>query len=139
MSAATRPLNNPPLERTAAAVYFSCGRSSRVRRRGRSAALRYAAEAPPMSALSNSEIDAIERELGMTLPGLYHRLLFEIGPGKFGDVQIYHPNEVRELYEPFFDDPRQLFSPYFPFGCHNRKQELWVIDAASETAASIWH
>ena len=36
------PPPNPPLERTAAAVYFTCGRASRVRRRGRSTALRYA-------------------------------------------------------------------------------------------------
>src|SRR6478609_2471631 len=35
---------NTPLERTAAAVYFTCGRASRVRRRGRSTALRYAAQ-----------------------------------------------------------------------------------------------
>jgi hypothetical protein len=32
-----------------------------------------------------------------------------------------------------------LFHPYFPFGCNNGKQELWVIDAAAERAASIWH
>jgi hypothetical protein len=32
---------DPPQERTAAAVYFTCGRASRVRRRGRSTALRY--------------------------------------------------------------------------------------------------
>jgi hypothetical protein len=35
-----RPPHNLPLERTAAAVYFTCGRASRVRRRGRSTALR---------------------------------------------------------------------------------------------------
>src|SRR5262245_58557920 len=35
---------NPPLERTAAAVQFTCGRASRVRRRGRSTALRYPAD-----------------------------------------------------------------------------------------------
>ena len=39
---ATRPRHNPPLERTAAAVYFTCGRASRVCRRGRSTALRQA-------------------------------------------------------------------------------------------------
>src|SRR5262249_26831718 len=39
---AERPRDNPPLERTAAAVYFTRGRASRVRRRGRSTALRYA-------------------------------------------------------------------------------------------------
>jgi hypothetical protein len=35
--------HNPPLERPAAAVYFACGQASRVRRRGRSTALRYPA------------------------------------------------------------------------------------------------
>src|SRR3954464_14345084 len=34
------------LERTAAAVYFTCGRASRVRRRGRSTAFRYLAQMP---------------------------------------------------------------------------------------------
>ena len=32
--------DNPPLERTAAAVYFTCGRASRCRRRGRSRVVR---------------------------------------------------------------------------------------------------
>src|SRR5207248_2576790 len=41
----SRRRHNPPLERTAAAVYFSWGRASRVRRRGRLTAFRYAAEA----------------------------------------------------------------------------------------------
>ena len=40
-------LHNPPLERTAAAVYFTCGRASRVRRRGRSTAIRYPAMSDP--------------------------------------------------------------------------------------------
>jgi hypothetical protein len=39
------PPHNPPLERTAAAVYFTCGRASRVRRRVRSTAFRYAPRA----------------------------------------------------------------------------------------------
>jgi hypothetical protein len=93
-----------------------------------------------MAAMTKNEIDSIERELGITLPGLYRRLLVEIGPGKVGDAaRIYHPGEIRALYEPFFDDPGQIFHPYFPFGCHDAKQELWVIDAAAERAASIWH
>jgi hypothetical protein len=33
--ACRRTVDNPPLERTAAAVYFHCGRASRVRRHGR--------------------------------------------------------------------------------------------------------
>jgi hypothetical protein len=93
-----------------------------------------------MPPLTNPEIESIEQALGYKLPGLYHRLLFEVGPGPLGsEAEIYHPQAVRELYKPFFDDPRQLFNPYFPFGCQNRKQELWVIDASSEKAASIWH
>lgn len=90
--------------------------------------------------LSNSEIEAIEQTLGHKLPGLYHRVLFEIEPGGFGrEAEIYHPLAVRELYEPFFDDPTQLFKLYFPFGCQKVKQELWIVDALAEKAASIWH
>jgi hypothetical protein len=90
--------------------------------------------------IPNPEIDNIERQLGVTLPGMYRKLLVELGPGNGPFLtQIYHPNEIRELYEPFFDDPSQLFAPYFPFGCDNQKQELWVIDADRELAASIWH
>lgn len=40
-----RAVAYPALEQTAAAVYFTCRRASRVRRRGRSTASRYAAEA----------------------------------------------------------------------------------------------
>src|SRR3954463_6964788 len=43
MRDAERARDNTPLERPAAAVYFTCGRASRVRRRGRSTALRYPA------------------------------------------------------------------------------------------------
>lgn len=90
--------------------------------------------------LTNPEIDNIETSLNVTLPGLYRKLLVEIGPGDLpSGNRIYHPNEIRKLYEPFFDDPTQLFAPYFPFGCDNQRQELWVIDADRELAASIWH
>lgn len=41
--------------------------------------------------------------------------------------------------EQFFDDPKMLYAPYFPFGGDNSNQELWVIDADQEMAASIWH
>lgn len=53
--------------------------------------------------------------------------------------QIYHPTEIVDLYEPFFDDPSQLFAPYFPFGCDNTEQSIWVIDADRELAAEIPH
>lgn len=93
-----------------------------------------------MSAMSNMEIDQVEQSLGVTLPGLYRRLLTELGPGRVGSsAELYDPLLVRELYEPFFDDPSALFLPYFPFGCNNGEQQVWVIDAAAERAASIWH
>ena len=93
-----------------------------------------------MPPLSNAKIETIEQALGRKLHGLYHRLLFAIGPGAFGKAaEIYHPLAVREVYEPFFDDPAQWFNPHFPFVCQNAQQELWILDASAEKAASIWH
>jgi hypothetical protein len=92
-----------------------------------------------MPLMTPAEIDAAEAEIGVRLPGLYRELLAEVGHGRRGDCEIYHPSAVRALYEPFFDDPAQLFAPYFPFGCDNGLQELWVIDGAAARAASIWH
>jgi len=119
-----------------------------------------------MSRLTYSEIDEIERLLGHKLPALYRRLLVEIGYGPVGgapgsdppfigrefsvsevkygpvtgfDAVIYHPLAVEEIYQNAFEDPEELFNPYFPFGCQNITQELWVIDASREAAASVWH
>jgi hypothetical protein len=98
--------------------------------------------------LTNSEVTRAEGRLGIALPGLYRKLLVEIGHGIYGQKkecpsnttkEIYHPESVRKLYEAFFEDQSALFSPYFPFGCDNEKQELWIIDATREKAASIWH
>jgi hypothetical protein len=93
-----------------------------------------------MQPLTNQQIDEVEESLGVALPGLYRKILVEIGHGLFiSGNQIYHPSEIAELYKPLFDDPRQLFAPYFPIGCDNRSQELWIIDAGREMAASISH
>src|SRR5262245_46312982 len=92
-----------------------------------------------MPTMTPAEIDAAEAAVGVRLPNLYRQLLAEVGHGRNGDREIYHPATVRELYEPFFDHPAQLFAPYFPFGCDNRLQELWIIDASADLAASIWH
>jgi len=93
-----------------------------------------------MPRLTNSEIDTCEDSLGCTVPGLYRKLLVEIGHGTVSPTaEIYHPLSVRDLYEPFFDNPERLFAPYFPFGCEKYLQEIWVIDASRERAASIWH
>ena len=93
-----------------------------------------------MPRITISEVSSIENQLGRALPELYRKLLVEFGHGCVGlDAEIYHPLEVRDLYEPFLDDPTQLFNPFFPFGCDNQNQELWIIDADSDRAASIWH
>lgn len=92
-----------------------------------------------MSVMIDADINAAESALGVRLPSFYRQLLASVGYGTHGDWEIYHPSEVRELYEPFFDDPNRLFAPYFPFGCHNRLQEMWIIDSRAERVASIWH
>ena len=101
-----------------------------------------------MSPISNTEIQSLETQLGSPIPGLYRKLLGEIGHGSFGQqatashntsLIIYHPLEIADLYGYHFDDPALLFGTYFPFGCNNETQELWIIDVTHEKAASIWH
>ena len=89
--------------------------------------------------ISNAELDSIVKSLGHDLPGLYRNVLIEEGFGEFDDFRIYHPSEIVGLYEHHFEDSADLFSRWFPFGCNERLQEIWVIDPKSETAASIWH
>ena len=92
-----------------------------------------------LTRISNPEISKIVESLGHELPGLYRKLLVEEGFGETGDVRIYHPAEIEEIYKHHFDDPKDLFRRWFPFGCNERRQEIWVIDPRSETTASIWH
>ncbi len=101
-----------------------------------------------MQKLTNEAVTEIEQTLGVTLPGLHRKLLVEIGFGKYGQMadcrwnttkELYHPAAIRDLYASFFEDPEVLFSPYFPFGCNNQRQDLWIIDSARELAASIAH
>jgi hypothetical protein len=93
-----------------------------------------------MPRLTHPEMDAIERACGHKLPELYRSLLANVGYGPVGTAaEIYHPLAIKELYEPFFDKPAQLFDLYFPFGCQNVTQEIWVIDVSREVAASLWH
>lgn len=92
-----------------------------------------------MQTLTNVAIDEIESELGFGLPRLYRKLLVEIGHGEFGDIEIYHPQEIHKLYEFHFDNPADLFSVYFPFGCNNRTQEICLINLLKDAAANVWH
>jgi hypothetical protein len=101
-----------------------------------------------MTRLSTESVTQIERQLGIVLPPLYRTILIERGFGSYGQRancalnttrEIYHPESVTELYGSFFDDPSMLYAPYFPFGCNNETQDLWIIDAARGLAASICH
>lgn len=95
-----------------------------------------------MKKFQNSELDEIEQKMKINFPDLYRKLLIDVGAGEFGKeemMEIYHPEEIWDLYEPFFEDPDQIFNPYFPFGCNNRTQELWVIDSRQKKAAAISH
>ena len=71
--------------------------------------------------------------------GLYRKLLVMEGYGTQGEIEIYHPTEIREHYQYHLDNPKDLFERWFPFGCNNGSQEIWIIDPATETAASISH
>jgi hypothetical protein len=92
-----------------------------------------------MKRLTEAELGAIEERMGVQLPSLYRELLLRHGHGPFGEREVYHPEMVEELYEPFFEDANLLFSPYFPFGCDNHKQEMWVIDSGRGMVAAISH
>ncbi|MDH5325477.1 MAG: SMI1/KNR4 family protein [Gammaproteobacteria bacterium] len=93
-----------------------------------------------MKTLSNAEIDNVESKQRVTLPRFYRKLLLEEGYGQTEDQkEIYHPSEINELYELKFDDESLLYNKYFPIGCNNRTQELWIIDVTNDKIASIWH
>ena len=92
-----------------------------------------------MMVLSNTEIDELEKEMGLYFPLLYRKLLSETGYGEFEDIEIYHPMLIRERYAGHFDHDADLFGTYFPFGCNNRKQEIWLIRQQDSLVASIWH
>lgn len=92
-----------------------------------------------MIPLSQLQIDDLEQRLGIKLPGLYRKILVIEGYGTRGEFEIYHPTEIREHYQYHFDNPEDLFEKWFPFGCNNGTQEIWIIDPATETAAAISH
>ena len=92
-----------------------------------------------MTRVKNTEIDPIECEIGHKLPALYRKLLVEEGCGTFGNSEIYDPRCISEIYSHHFEDQNDLFIRYFPFGCNNETQEIWLILVHEEKAASIWH
>jgi hypothetical protein len=92
-----------------------------------------------MTRLSNSELDTIEQEIGYPIPGLYRKLLIAEGYGTFGSREIYDPRIIPERSGCHFEEPTDLFGRYFPFGCNNATQELWIIWIEEKKAATIYH
>ena len=93
-----------------------------------------------MKRLSNTEIDKSEEAIGVKLPRFYRKLLLEEGFGERNDNKvIYHPSEIAELYEYKFDDEELLYNKYFPIGCNNKTQELYIIDIENDKMSNIFH
>ena len=93
-----------------------------------------------MKTLSETDVTKAEAELGISLPRFYRKFLIEEGYGETtSDKEIYHPLEILELYENKFDDEELLFKKYFPIGCNNKSQELWIIDINKDKISSISH
>lgn len=91
-----------------------------------------------LNRLSNSEIDAIESELGQSFPGLYRKFLVELGHGfTLAGNQIFCPKEINDRCQQMFDDLTQMFEAYFIFGCGGNGETIWVIHLSKELAASI--
>jgi hypothetical protein len=94
-----------------------------------------------MKLLTNKGIDEIEGALGRETPRFYRKLLVEVGFGESGDIELYHPKEIDELYEFKFDDEERFphdrhagyrmyqqtnSSEHWPFICsHSGKMMRW--------------
>lgn len=88
-----------------------------------------------IKSISNPEIDDIQKEFDFELPGPYRKLLVMEGAGKLGDcVELFHPAEIATMFPQFF---RSRPVKYFPFGRNVCTQQLWIIDAYSETCTNI--
>ena len=83
-----------------------------------------------MPPYTREQIEAFEAANRVMIPDRLVRFLLSVGPGQFNDVEVYRPEDVRGLYEDFFDNSGVLFARYLPFGCNNRKQEVWVLDVS---------
>jgi hypothetical protein len=94
-----------------------------------------------MHMTSANELHAFETEHGVRIPSRLSAFLINRGPGIYGEVEIHAPQDVLLRYHDFFDNPRDLITRYFPFGCNNRTQEMWVLDLSRSVAcvAKIWH
>jgi hypothetical protein len=94
-----------------------------------------------MAAYSRDQIVAFENAHSLRLPERLASFLCGHGPGRYGDIEIHQPDQIRDVYTDFFDDPGELFTKWLPFGCNHQTQELWILDISgpSPRFARIWH
>lgn len=87
-----------------------------------------------------ADIPALEASLGHPLPDAYRDLLTSFGFGRLDDGRtVYHPSEIADLYSHHFEGDDDLFNCYFPIGCDESEQTIWLVDVASGNVATIYH
>lgn len=93
-----------------------------------------------MTPLTSTEISSCEFAITHSLPGVYRDLLQRVGHGATDSgLIVYHPSEIYELYRHHFESAGELYLRYFPIGCDEAEQTIWLVDVASGRVASIWH
>lgn len=93
-----------------------------------------------MTPLSPSEISTAESDIGHCLPSVYRDLLQRVGHGRAVDgTTVYHPSDIAELYGHHFESEGDLYARYFPIGCNETEQTIWLFDVPSERVATIYH
>ncbi len=83
-----------------------------------------------MKKLTNAEVHDIEEKTSIKLPGLFHKLLVELGYGQLSErMEIYHPLRV----------PHSLItdSEMIVFGQNKSQKSFFVIDSRKELVADI--
>ena len=93
-----------------------------------------------MNKLTPTEISVLESSVGHRFPSPYRRMLGTVGHGDSNDnTTIYHPEEITTLYSNHFESETDLYTKYFPVGCNNTEQTLWIVDVATDRIATISH
>ena len=94
-----------------------------------------------MTILNAHQIADFEAEVGHKFPTVYKQLLETIGYGSDAKNRyiVYKPTQIAADYEHHFEDAADLFNKYFPIGCNELKQEIWLADMETGMVASIWH
>lgn len=88
---------------------------------------------------SEADLAEIERELGRPLPRAYRRVLLTHGSGEIRpSLEVHAPGEIQERYADHFERD-ELFEVYWPIGCNNDSQELYMLRVGTDEIATIFH